>query len=216
MSRDLSLEFLDDIFAESTGSTVVTLLRVEATATNGTPITLHFVNDAQPITSQGQLYQPAVFNMALGRDTSDSVTSVNLTFDAGDRQLVTYLRDVKNPPKFYISAVVAERPNTVELAETEYELNSFTINGTTITMVLTVEPVLNEPIPYDLVTPLTAPSMFENVKVDNTGAPRDNTGGYGDKPPPTGGGSDGGSPGGGGTTPPDFLYPPYPIPTIGE
>jgi hypothetical protein len=189
MSRDLSLQFLDDIFAESTGSTVVTLLRVEAVSTIGTPITLHYVNDAQPITSQGQLYQPAIFNMALGKDASDTVTTVNLSFDVGDRQLVSYLREVKDTPKFYLSAVVAERPNTIELAETEYELNSFTINGSVITMVLTVEPVLNEPIPYDLVTPLTAPAMFDNVKVDNVGAPRPPTGSYGNSTPT--GGSEG-------------------------
>jgi hypothetical protein len=205
MSRDLSLQFLDEIFAESTGATVVTLLRVQAVANNGSPITLRFVNDTQPIVSQGQLYQPAVFNMALGRDASDSVTTVNLSFDVGDRQLVSYLREVKDTPKFYISAVVAERPDTVELAETEYELNSFTINNTTITMVLTVEPVLNEPIPADLITPLTAPAMFENVKVDNVGAPRQQTGSYGDKP------NNGNNGGGGGAGPID-EYPEIVIP----
>ena len=203
MSRDLSLAMLDDIFAESTGATPVTLIRVEATALDGTPITLRYVNDAQPLTSNGELYQPAFFNMALGRDTNDSVATVNLSFDIGDRQLVSYLREVKNPPRFYISVVVAERPDVVEMAEVEYELTSHTISGSVITMVLTVEPVLNEPIPYDLITPLTAPSMFDNVKVDNVGAPRPPTGGYGSN-------SDGSGGGGGGSTPPSEQYPTIP------
>lgn len=203
MSRDLSLEMLDEIFAESTGATPVTLIRVEAIALDGTPITLRYVNDAQAITSNGEIYQPAFFNMALGKDASDSVTTVNLSFDVGDRQLVSYLREVKQPPKFYLSVVVAERPDVVELPEVEYELSSHTINGSVITMVLTVEPVLNEPIPYDLITPLTAPSMFDNVKVDNIGAPRPPTGGYGNDT--EGGGS------GGGSGDPDPPYPEMPF-----
>lgn len=191
--RDLSIQFLDDIFAESTGSTPVILMRVELMSNTGVPATLRFCQNSVPIISNGHLFQPAVFNVALGKDISTEVPTVNLTFDVGDRSLVTQLREFNKAPKFYMSVAVAERPDVIEFAEVEYQLTNWTINETNITMQLQVEPVLNEPIPLDRVTPLTAPALWENITVDNTGVPR---------PPPSQDYSGGGAP-----TPPEKDYP---------
>lgn len=195
--RDLSIQFLDDIFAESTGSTPVILMRVELVSNTGVLTTLRFCQNSTPITSNGQLYQPAVFNVALGKDISTEVPTINLTFDIGDRSLVTQLREFNKAPKFYMSVAVAERPNVIEFAEVEYQLTNFTINETNITMTLQVEPILNEPIPLDRVTPLTAPALWENITVDNTGVER---------PIPTNTNYSGGG-GGGGTPPSNTTYP---------
>lgn len=164
--RNLSPEMLEEVFAQYNPSTLVMLLRFVGVDNSGTTHTLRYVNDWQPIVSNGETFQPSAFRATLAADNPENMPSVNLTTSSGDSQVVEKLRVFNKAPRVYLSMVVAERPNIVEFPETEFEVTSWVANAGGVNIVLDAEPVLNEPVPADIISPTIHPLLWENVLIE--------------------------------------------------
>jgi hypothetical protein len=162
---DLSPETLEEVFAQYMPTTLLPLIRYSGVDNNGDPVERFYVNNWENITSNRQVYQAAAFKMSLGSDESDNMPAVTLTFDSGDRQVINELRQFNEAPKIYLSVIVAERPDEVELPEIEFQAKDWTVKDSAVTINLESEPVLNEPIVGDIVTPQLFPLLWENVTV---------------------------------------------------
>lgn len=153
----------DVVFAQQTPSTFVHLLTVRMFRNNGTVDIRRFCDQYIPITSRGDIYQPASFRISLGSDDADSVPRVSLEFDIADRQIIRELRENDRTPIIQLEVVLGETPDQVEIGSIEYEVSQFEFNDTSVSMQLTVEPVLNEPIPALRFTPTTTPALWQNI-----------------------------------------------------
>lgn len=166
--RELSPEMLEEVFAQFNPSTLVMLLRFVGVDNSGNTQEKRYVNDWRPITSNGLTYQPAGFKVSLAGDNPDNMPSVNLTVPAADDQILLQLRQFDKAPKVYVSMVVAERPDLVEYPETEFQVKSWTADSSGLKITLETEPVLNEPVPADIITPTYYPLLWENVLIEET------------------------------------------------
>lgn len=167
--RTLTPETLENIFKQFNPSPLLYLLHFKGVDNSGNTIERFYVQNWESVTSNGQLYQPAAFQINLAADSRDNMPTVTLTADAGDKSLVRDLREFNKAPKFYLSVVVGERPDDVEFAETEFEVKSWTAQGSTVQITLNTEPVLDEPISGDIITPTLYPLLWENVTINAVG-----------------------------------------------
>lgn len=161
----MSPETLEEVFAQYMPTTLIPLIRYEGKDNSGNIVERRYVSNWESITSNGKVFQKAAFKMALGTDSADSMPTVTLSYDGGDMQTVNELRVYNEAPKIYFSVVVAERPNVVEVEEIEFEVKEWNLKDSALNITLQVEPVLNEPIVGDLVTPQLFPLLWENVTV---------------------------------------------------
>jgi len=168
--RNLSQETLKEVFAEFMPTSLTYLLRIVYEDNDGVIHTARYAQSYTPIESNSEVYQPAAFRISLANDEANGMPAVNLIFDAGNRSNISKLREYDKKPLVYLQVVVVERPDVVEIPEIEFEVMTWTIQGNSVSAQLKVEPILDEPIPGDLVTPTLFPFLFENVTVsDGTG-----------------------------------------------
>lgn len=165
--RSITPQTLEDVFSTYISSVPLYLLRVEGVNNSGANIVRRYVRDWKNIESNGQTFQAAAFNVSLANDTADGLPSVSLSFDSGDRTVISQLREFDKKPLVYLSVIMAERPNVLEIPEIEFEARKWTIKDTGVTIELKPEPILDEPSPADLVTPRLFPLLWENVTINN-------------------------------------------------
>lgn len=168
MSREqLSQGFLEAAHSQETSAVILTLLVVEIEHTlNGSleKFTGYYVNDYLPVEGEWEgksvVYQPAAFKVNLGSDINETVPSTKLDFDAGDRQFIRLIRASEGTPKVYMQVVLADTPTKVEVGPVEFQVEAFTLKANAVSADLTVEPILNEPIPATRYTPQTFPQLW--------------------------------------------------------
>lgn len=160
-------DFLESIMAQQTENVILTFITLQFKKNSGEIFTGRYVSDFVPHSSvdpidgaSSVLFQPAAFKVSLGSDTEDSVTRTNLVFDAGDLQLIRELRESDESPVIYLHAALASTPDYVEIGPVELQAESFTIKSTSVSVSLTIEPVLNEPVPAKRYTPNTFPMLW--------------------------------------------------------
>lgn len=160
-----SVQTLDEIFAQSMPTTPLPLIRYVGVDNTGSSVEKRYVANYEDITSNGLLYNKAAFEISLGSDEADNMPTVTLTYDGGDRQLVSELREFDEAPVVYFSVIVAERPDVVEIPEIEFKVKEWILQDSTVTITLEAEPVLSEPIVGDIVTPQLFPLLWSNVTI---------------------------------------------------
>lgn len=153
----------DVVFAQETSEVFVHLLTVELVKDDLTTEIIRYCDQYQQITSNGNIFEPASFRIQLGRDDGETVPSVRLEIDSGDTRIIRLLRGNKRSPKITLNVVLASTPDVVEIGPIEYEVESFDFNASAVSLRLTVEPVLNEPIPSLKFTPTTAPGLWADI-----------------------------------------------------
>ena len=153
----------DVLYAQETGYTFVHLLTVRMFRNNGSQEVYRFCDQFVNVTSRGNIFEAASFRISLGSDNGENVPTVNLEFDSGDRQIIRELRENDRSPEIMLEVVIGETPDNVEVGPIEYQLESFDFKDSAVSMRLTVEPVLNEPIPALKWTPTSAPGLFANI-----------------------------------------------------
>jgi hypothetical protein len=163
--RTLSTDFVAASQQLQTSEVFLTLLEVVIHENGGGTTLHHFVNNKQDITSNTVIYDKASFEIDLGGDTGDTTPQTTLRFDAGQRDIIRTLREVDARPEINLSIVLASNPDAVEIGPINYEVESFQIADTLVSMTLIVEPILNETIPSDTYTPTLSPGLWGNVTV---------------------------------------------------
>lgn len=117
---------------------------------------LRFVNNTENITSGGDEYLAAGFDIKLPDDDGHTTISVcNI-----DRVMVQTIRSISSRPTITLSVVLASDPDTVELGPYVMELADVVFDAFVITGTLTFDDFLDEPYPGDKFTPGQFPGLF--------------------------------------------------------
>lgn len=145
-----SQNFIEQVYKQETGYVFLHLIDVYIVEEfGGEPSLYHYVDDYVPLefdTGDGVIiYQPAAFKTTFGSNESEGTPTVNLSFDAGDRDVIRRLRRSEEPPVLQISMVMS--PNdanhvvtTREFGPIELEISDFNFKSTAIEASLRVEP----------------------------------------------------------------------------
>lgn len=157
---------LSDSFQEQAlnggGDPVITLLRVNVDGTN-----YYFANNTETVTStvsgSSQQYQRGFFTIKLASDEdSDSAPTATINFETGDIQTVRVLRAAQGKVFIDLWLVLASDPNTIELGPINYESESFDVSANSVSLELTVEPILDIQYPGYRFTPELFPSLWRD------------------------------------------------------
>lgn len=158
MARSISSALKTAIYAQETGETLYSLIKIEHASLSPTK---YYCNAQADITSGGQVYTAAGFNIYLPADTDGAPPRVTLEVDAVDREIIDIALSLGSPPTLTASWVLASSPNTVEVGPFQYLIDDVAYDAVSLKATLTFEPVLDEPIPADRFTPVTFPGIFK-------------------------------------------------------
>jgi len=118
--------------------------------------TIRVVNNTENITSGGNEYLAAGFDIKLPDD--DGKTTI--TICNVDRIMVQAIRSIESRPTVTMSVILADHPDTVEVGPYIMELSEATFDAFTVTGILTFDDFLDEPYPGDKFTPGQFPGLF--------------------------------------------------------
>jgi len=142
----------------ATATPVVWLALLRITAPGETPVAL--VNNSEPVTSRGLVYQPFPFAITLPADDSETLPRVTLSLSNVDQLLVEYIRGAVEPPKIEVELITSAYPDTVEKALTFLKLVDVSYDAITISGTLTLDNFLTQAFPAEAYTPPYFPALF--------------------------------------------------------
>lgn len=156
MSRTLSSVAKQAMFGQETAEVFLLLLTIAGTGIT----TLHFVNNYENVTSNGQVYTAFPFEIALPEDTEERPPRMRIKIDNVDRQIVQAVRSLTSPPTITLSVVLASQPNTVEASFPGFTLRNVRYDALVVEGELLAEDVLSEPYPAGSFTPTVFQGLF--------------------------------------------------------
>ena len=160
MSRTLSLEGLQALFAEHTGDVICEAI----TITHDDLVDpVRLVSNTEPISWNGNEYSPFPFEITLAPDVEETMPVVQVVIDNIHRDLIANLRSWESPPdvELEIFRIDADRKLTREIGTDMFSLRTASWDAHTIRARLAYEyDVLNEPAVKDRFTPNLAPGLF--------------------------------------------------------
>jgi hypothetical protein len=128
-------------------------------STPGNP-TLYLVNNNEPVTSRGNVYQPFPMDMKLPQEDSDTLPSVEITFFNLANEIVEAIREFRRPPDITIELVTNITPDVVERTIDFAVLRNVTYDAISISGRLDLQNVLTSAIPSEAYTPQRFPGLF--------------------------------------------------------
>jgi hypothetical protein len=145
------------VFASSTDTAWFFLLTITP-AGGGTIINL--VNNNEPVTSNGVIYQPYPFSLTLPLDTGDKIPQITLTIDNVDQSLTDAVRELELAPAMRIQLVTSAFPDLVEKDLNFLKLRNVSYDAMQITGTLEVSSIWARKFPAEITDPTKYPSLF--------------------------------------------------------
>lgn len=120
---------------------------------------IRVVNNPVNITSGGNVYLAAAFNVTLP-DDGESVPVVTLEIDNVDRGIMDAARAISTPPTCSIFVVISSTPNTIEAGPFDMTMSDVNYSAAKISATLIYEDLLNEPFPAPSFNAVLFPGLF--------------------------------------------------------
>jgi hypothetical protein len=121
---------------------------------------IHLVNNNEPVTSNGVVYQPYPFSLTLPLDTGDKIPSITLTIDNVDQMITDAIRELELAPTIRIQLVTSSFPDLVEKDLDFLKLRAVTYDAMQIQGTLEVASVWARRFPGDAVDPVQYPGLY--------------------------------------------------------
>jgi hypothetical protein len=118
------------------------------------------VRDVNPLTHDGNVYQPAAFEISLPDDAEDGAAVMDWRIDNTDLRLVSLMRSVRNKIYARVLWVLVATPDVIEAGPFETEMLGAQYNADELGGSLSIEPILDEPFGFQKMTPKNAPGLF--------------------------------------------------------
>lgn len=157
------------MYAQETEEVFVLLLEVANEITPSQPIrvALDSENLDSKLTVDGtDTHDPAVtfaggfFNIELPEEAGENISTVRVTIDNVDRQIVEAIRLASNPPEVRMWVVLKSTPDVVEAGPYFLSLESATYDALKVSGELAFEEVTNRRFPQHEFTPQLVPGLF--------------------------------------------------------
>lgn len=150
-----SQAYRNELYAQNSGAVEVDLIRVRLDSE-----TRYYAASPEAVVSRGITYQAAGFILPLPADSGTSAPASTLVFDATDREIILILRTQNQPIEIEHEKVLIDNPDVVEIGPLHYEVQESSWVGGRAQLLLTFEPILNEPAPYGRCDPTSTPGLF--------------------------------------------------------
>lgn len=121
--------------------------------------TLRFVNNNEPVFSNGNTFDPFPFLIVLPGDNGETLPKVTLQIQNFDEQLVEAIRGQETPPQVTCQLVTSLTPDDVEIEIENMILRTVNYDALMITGELNVVNVLNQKF-GGYYTPIEFPGLF--------------------------------------------------------
>ena len=157
MRGTLSPQMLTAMHTESSGEVVLPLIKLTQ---DGWESAICLVPNWEPITHQGDEYQPLAFQIGMPDEEAEGVPVMNWVADNIDRRLVEALRTVSGVVQARIVWVLASSPDHVEVGPLDVEMRAAQYDARQISGTLEVEPILDTPFGHKIMNPKNTPALF--------------------------------------------------------
>jgi len=166
---DLSTDLLSQINSRDFTDVLHPLLTVTVkTGTYASPTTevMRYVKAFDDVVFDGNTYTAGEFLIGAPGSSSDSPPRVTLTADLGDADLVAKFQLALEKPIVKLEYILASKVGNPgygpepEYGPFEFQVSDISFQDTTIQASLTYEPILQQTIPRDFVTPTLFPGGF--------------------------------------------------------
>jgi hypothetical protein len=121
---------------------------------------LCLVNNNEPITSNGIVYQPFPFALTLPADTNERLPSVTLTISNISAEIIEAVRSQPTAPTLKVELVSSAYPDIVEKRLDFLKLRSVTYDAMVVTGGLEVVNTLSSMFPSETYDPVHYPGMY--------------------------------------------------------
>jgi hypothetical protein len=145
------------MFAQETSEIFFTLLTIVST---DPAVTLRLVDNYSDVTSNGETYTGFPFKLVMLSDQDENLPEATLQFDAVDRTMINFVRNLVDPPMVTIQVVLASSPNTKEYESPALTLRGVGWNSLIVTGKLSVENLVGKRWPSEAMTPALFPGLF--------------------------------------------------------
>lgn len=170
MSRDLSMDLRQAMYGQE--SSVVPIFLITITHDElpdpilmSTDPTERLTTD--PVTygtvSRGDDYLFTGAKFLMPSEGDDAPGTAKIVFSNVDRASIALLRSVDSPADFLVELVTDLDPDDVETTWPRLRLSKASINGDSITLDLTIDPLATEPCPAHSFNPNYAPALFKTA-----------------------------------------------------
>jgi hypothetical protein len=169
MARSLSLDMLNEMYAEQSGVVVICLLTIEHPSW-ADPIRISSDPTERVSTeplyyrtmSRGDEFFFAPFQIQLPDDVEDQAPSCNFMIENVSRDLIGIVRSIdlrEGPAQMTIELVTSEDLDTVEIEYPTFEIRSVQYNATTLTFSAQIDHMATEPFPSGTFDPSGFPAI---------------------------------------------------------
>jgi hypothetical protein len=121
-------------------------------------ITYGVVSNYEDGSNKNYLFLP--FNLTLPIEDANQAPTCNLTINDVTRYLIPTIRDISSPPTANIAFVLKSSPNTVEISFPSFLISGINYNADSVTAILTLGSLAQEPFPAHTFTPAYFPGLF--------------------------------------------------------
>jgi hypothetical protein len=169
---NLSLNALKAIYAPETGDYPIMLVKVEhpelpyqlyfsSDATTRLPSLTNDENVVYGTVSNGTEYMYLSMELDIWTEEDDIAPYTRLTLPNIGREMVEAVRAVSASPTVGLAVVLASDTDNIEGQADGFKFFDIDINPATVSGDLVLDIMINEPAPYLLFTPSTAPGIFK-------------------------------------------------------
>jgi len=155
--RTLSTNARAALYAAQSDEVWLQLLTVEHSAIV-TPIRI--VANTEDVVSRGDTYTAFPFEISI---PATSAESVELVVDNVSRELIEEVRSIDTPLTLTLEVVLASHPDTVEAGPFAFQSRAVEYDVQRMRFTLAYEPLLSEPFPAYVYTPIEYPGLFQAV-----------------------------------------------------
>ena len=131
------------------------------TITSATDI-IYLVNNNEPITSNGQVYDPYPFALTLPMSDGERQVELILQIDNVDQTLTHAIRELLTPPIIKLEMVLSGSPDTVERTIDFLRADFISYDSMSVQFRLRPENIMGRKFPASKYTPARYPDLFFN------------------------------------------------------
>lgn len=155
--RALSPEAFRQLFAQEGTDVFLLCLTLEH---DDLPNPIRLVKNTEDLVRNAGTFAKCYFDVRLAEDAADSPPQVQIVIDNIDKAIGIALQTLQGKVQITLDVVLASQPNTVEISQGFFLLNS-TFNARAITGTLGYEEeVLNQSFPQYTYTPNNTPGLW--------------------------------------------------------
>lgn len=158
MSRDLSVNLLNQLFAQNSDDPFLLLLTLEHVSFSST---IRIVNNNENITSNGDVFTAFPLKVTLPVEDGETERSLQMVVDNVSLALIGELRSVTDPVDVKVQMVLASNPDVIEIEYGEMKLGNITYDSQRIQGSLYLDDFLNTDMNSEKYTPTKYPGVFQ-------------------------------------------------------